>query len=89
MSQQWQAAGNTVSDLTGPRNESQISGSREEHITTRPTDQTQKSEKTILWYNHIATLSEISDPFAIDLSSKSFKSGFGVGLPLAKTLSLD
>ena len=33
MSQQWRAVGNTVSDLTGPRFESQTSRSRDERVT--------------------------------------------------------
>ena len=33
MSQQWQAIGNTVSDLTGPRFAPQTSRSRNEHVT--------------------------------------------------------
>ena len=37
MSQQWQAIGNTVSDLTDPRFEPQTYRSREERVTARPT----------------------------------------------------
>ena len=37
MSQRPRAVGNTVSDLTGPRLESQTSRSRDERITTRST----------------------------------------------------
>ena len=33
MSQRWQAVGNTVSDLTGPKFESQTSRSRDERVT--------------------------------------------------------
>ena len=38
ISQRWQAVGNTVSDLTGPRFEPQTSRSRDERVTARPTD---------------------------------------------------
>ena len=37
MSQRWRAVGDTVSDLTGPRFESQTSRSRDERVTARPT----------------------------------------------------
>ena len=37
MLQRWQAVGNTVSDLTGPRFEPQTSRSRDEDVTARPT----------------------------------------------------
>ena len=37
MSQRWQAIGNTVLDLTGPRFEPQTSRSRDEGVTARPT----------------------------------------------------
>ena len=37
MSQRWWAVGNTVSDLTGPRFESQTFHSRDEHVTARLT----------------------------------------------------
>ena len=37
MSQRWQAVGNTVSNLTGPRFEPQTSRSRDERVTARPT----------------------------------------------------
>ena len=37
MSQRWRAVGNTVSDLTGPRFEPQISRSGDERVTARPT----------------------------------------------------
>ena len=37
MLQQWQALGNTVSNLAGPRFEPQTSPSRDECITARPT----------------------------------------------------
>ena len=37
MSQRWQAVGNVVSDLIGPRFEPQIYRSRDEHVTARPT----------------------------------------------------
>ena len=36
MAQRWRAVGNSVSDLTGPRLESQNSHSRDERVTTRP-----------------------------------------------------
>ena len=35
MSQRWQAVGNTVSDLTGPRFEPQTFHSRDERVTAR------------------------------------------------------
>ena len=35
--QQWRAVGNTVFDLTGPKFETQISRSRNERVTARPT----------------------------------------------------
>ena len=37
MFQRWRAAGNTVSDLAGPRFKRQTSGPRDELVTTRPT----------------------------------------------------
>ena len=37
MSQRWRAVGNTVSDLTDPRFETQVSRSRDERVTARPT----------------------------------------------------
>ena len=37
MSQQWPTLGNTVSDLTGPRFETQTSRSRDERVSARPT----------------------------------------------------
>ena len=37
MPQKWQAIGNTVSDLTGPRFEPQTSRSRGERVTAQPT----------------------------------------------------
>ena len=36
--QRWQAVGNTVSNLTGPRFEPQISRSRDERVTARPNE---------------------------------------------------
>ena len=41
MSQSWRAVGNTVSDLTSPRFEPQISCSRDESVTARPTGRCQ------------------------------------------------
>ena len=40
MLHRWRAVGNTVSDLTGPRFETQTSRSRDECVTARPTDMT-------------------------------------------------
>ena len=37
MSQQWQAIGKTVTNLTGPRFEPQTSCSRDKRVTARPT----------------------------------------------------
>ena len=37
MSQRWRAFGNTVSDLTGPRFETQTSCFRDERVSARPT----------------------------------------------------
>ena len=38
MSQRWRAVGNIVTDLTDPKIEPQISRSRDEQLTARPTD---------------------------------------------------
>ena len=48
MSQQRQAVGNTVSNLTGQRFEPQISRSRDERVTTRPTSWTSLCPKCSL-----------------------------------------
>ena len=37
MSQRWRAVGSTVSNLTGPRSESQTSRCRDERVAARPT----------------------------------------------------
>ena len=48
VSQRWQAVGNTVSDLTGPRFKPQTSRSRDKRVAARPTGQyTAKIEKNI------------------------------------------
>ena len=41
--QRWQAVGNTLSDLTGPRFEPQTSRARDERVTARPTGRSKKS----------------------------------------------
>ena len=45
MSQRWLAVGNTVSDLTSLRFESQTSRSRDERVTARPTGRLNKEPK--------------------------------------------
>ena len=59
MSQRWLAVGNTVSDLTGQRFESQTSRSRDERITARPTVNNIgfiKKKKNIYIYNTLCKL---------------------------------
>ena len=49
MSQRWRANGNAVSDLTEPRFEPQISRSRDERVTSRPTDLYHNNIIFVLW----------------------------------------
>ena len=57
MSQRWRVVGNTVSDLTGPRFESQTSRSRDERVTAWPTDNSKI--KTLIFFENILYLKSI------------------------------
>ena len=57
--QRWQAVGNTVSNLTRPRFEPQISRSRDERVTARPNE---------LQINYCGTADDVASNTSVSLN---------------------